>query len=193
MIDVGKDIWKKLKPPEKLVTATGQDGISGNTYYSGQYRFAISIPDDSWQFWEPSPQFVSSFGVVFAMPTRAMPIVVLSKQMVKLFRPNVNIIIEDVGSFTNIDEIANAAVQIIISTDQKINANDIHVSNKTNSAALIASQPYFQATLYHALQIYLYGSRTYTVTASYVPVSDDSPMLFGGLQDVMNSFQLIQL
>ncbi len=42
------------------------------------------------------------------------------------------------------------------------------------------------------MQIYLYAGKAYILHASYVPVSDESPGLFGGLQDIMNSFKLIR-
>lgn len=192
LVEVGKDVWKKLRPVEKLAVPATKDGISGKTYYSGRYRFTISVPDDNWQFWEPTPQFIAALGPKFATPTVDVPVVILSKQVVRLFRPNIMVIVEDVGSLTNIDEIAILAAQNLISMDSKIGKDDLHISNNTNSAVLIATRPFLKTTLYQVEQIYIYASKSYHVTTSYVPVSDDSPSLFGGLQDIVSSFQLIR-
>lgn len=193
IVEIGKTIWKKLKSPEELAVRKGPDGVFGKTYYSGQYGFTISIPDDNWQFWKPSPQFVASFGILLAWPTRELTIMVLSKQMVRLFRPFVNVVVEDVGSLTNVNEIVNLTKHLLTSQGIRIDEDKIHISSNTNSAILIGTQPYSPGlTIYQVQQIYLYASRVYYVTASYVPVSDESPSMFGGLQDVVNSFQLIK-
>ena len=192
IVEVGKDIWKKLKPPEQLAMHKGRDGVFDRTYYSGQYGFTISIPDNNWQFWKPTPQFMTGLGLLFAMPLVAVPIMVLSKQMVRLYRPNIIVVTEDVGPFINIDELANVVVQLLTSQGLEINKDDIHISSNTNSAVVIAKQPYFQVTMYQVYQIYLYASRSYYVVTSYVPTYSESPSLLGGLQDIVNSFRLIQ-
>jgi hypothetical protein len=61
LIDVGKDIWKRLQPPEELARGKGREGVFGRDYYSDAYKFKMSVPDDTWQFWKPTPQFVSGF------------------------------------------------------------------------------------------------------------------------------------
>jgi hypothetical protein len=192
VIEVGKNIWGKLKPPEQLAIKKGQNGVSGKTYYSGNYAFAISIPDDNWRFWEPSPQFKASFGLILAMPTRDIPILILSNQMIKIFRPFIIVLIEDVGSFTNIKEYTDFNVSTLTPQGFTINANDIHISLNNSSSAFIATQPYAQGTMYQVYKTYIYASRAYTVVVSYVPISDESPQLFGGLQDILESFKLIK-
>ncbi len=192
VVDVGKSVWKKLKPPEELAINKGKDGVLGRNYYSGKYRFTISIPDDKWQFWEPSPQFKASFGPIFAVPTRDIPILILSNQMVKLYRSNVVITIEDIGSFTNIQEYTDFTIELLKPQDYQISESDVHVSPQNNSSVFITTQPYFNGTVYQVYKSFLYASRAYGVITSYVPISDESPQLFSGLQDIIDSFKLIK-
>jgi hypothetical protein len=188
VVEIGRDIWKKLKPPEQL--AEGVEGVLGNTYYSDQHKFTMSMPDDNWRFWKPTPQFIASFEVPF--PTRDTPIMILSKQVINLYRPNVLVTVEDVGSFTNINELTDITVQNFTKQGATIKADDVHVSSNTNSSVIIATRPFYKATMYQVQQSYIYASKGYYVVASYVPASDKSPSLFGGLQDIMNSFKLIK-
>ncbi len=94
VIQVGKDIWGKLTPPKQVESPDLKDGIVDQTFYSENHKFSISIPSDEWEFWLPTPQFLASMGTVFTLPTRSMPIMVLSTQMIKLFRPNINVTTE---------------------------------------------------------------------------------------------------
>lgn len=73
VVEVGKNIYKRLKPPETLAVGKGKAGILGRTYYSSKYGFTISIPDDNWRFWEPSPTYIASMGAVFSVPWRELP------------------------------------------------------------------------------------------------------------------------
>lgn len=189
VIDVSKKIWKSLRKPEQL--PEGNEGISENSFYSEKYKFSIAIPDDNWRFWKPSNQFLSGLGSGFGMPTRDMPIIILSKQMVKLFRPNVNVLVEDVGSFATIKELTELFVLTNQQQGLEVDNNNIHISDSNNSSVIIMNKPYYTSILYQVGQLYLYGSYFYTVTSSYVPISD-SPSLFGGLQDIVNSFKIIK-
>ncbi len=192
VIDVGRDIWKKLKSPEELAIGKAREGVFGKDYYSDKYKFKISVPDDSWQFWKPTPQFLTGFlGGVFTLPTRDVPIVALSKHAIKMFRPNVVVTVEDVGSFTSISEIVSFTRELLIEQDFEIRDEDVHIYENTNSGILIGSHPYLRATMFQVQKIHLHEGRTYSVTASYVPISEGSIVLFGGLQEIMNSFQFI--
>ncbi len=137
IIDVSKNIWKKLTPPDKLPEGKVADGIFDKSFYSERYKFSISVPDDNWRYWQPSPQFLAGMGPALSIPTRDMPIVILSKQMINLFRSNVSIMIEDVGSFTNINEVTDFTKQSSLDQGLEINGDDIHISPNSNSAVLV--------------------------------------------------------
>jgi len=192
-VEVGKDVWKKLKPPEKLAMGKGHNGVFDRTYYSAEYGFTISVPDNNWRFWEPSPQFVASLGPVFAVPYRVLPIIVLSNEMIRMFRPNVNVYLEDVGSFPTITQLMELTCEMLTNQGSQIKHDDIHISLSTNSGALITTSEYLSgSTMYSVLKMYIRASRAYYVSATYVPITDQSPEMFGGLQEVMNSFQFVE-
>ncbi len=192
-IQVGKDIWGKLKSPKQLETSYDKDGISGQTYFSGNFNFAISIPSEDWEFWRPTTQFLASMGSIFATPTRAMPITILSKQMIKLFRPNVNVTTEAVGQYTNIDEMIQVTNLMLQNSGNSVHEDDIHVDTSNQSGAVVSSRPYLNDTLYQVQHCYLHDGVFYTITACYVPMSSYSKQLFGGLQEIMNSFKFIEV
>lgn len=192
IIDVTKDILKKLKPPEELAKPVGASGVSGKDYFSSQYGFSISVPDDSWQFWKPTPNFILSMGVLFTMPWVDVPIIISSKNAIRMFRPVISIIVQDVGSYSNIGEFAEGYKQMLAGKGFSTTDENTHISMQTNSAVLVSTTDYVGHTLYDVMQIYLHNGRVYNVEAAYVPVSDDSPAMFGGMQEILNSFKFIR-
>ena len=195
VVEVGKEVWKKLKPPMKLAVDGAQNGIKDNTFYSGAYRFQISIPDDSWSFWQPTPEFIASLGLQFAMPVRAIPIMILSKNMVRLYRPMVTIIVEDVGPLTSVQELVGAQISGLQLQGYTVEKDSIKIELKNNSAALVAkieNPAVSTSQIYNVIQIFLYAGKAYTLSATYAPFDVDSPQLFGGLQDILNSFKLLK-
>jgi hypothetical protein len=195
IVEVGKDVWKHLIAPEELTSAEGKNGIVGNSFYSSDYKFQISIPDDSWRFWKPSPQFIASLGTMYTLPVRDVPIIIMSKNMVRLYRPMVVLTVEDVGSFTNVQELVAVNVYMLQSQGMMVDEQSVKISPNSNSAALIAvgkSPSDNASTAYAVMQIFLYAGKAYYINATYVPMDDKSPQLFGGLQDILNSFKLIK-
>lgn len=195
-IEVGKDIWNELKAL-KEPKIESQNGIINNTYYSKQYKFSISIPKaDKWRFWTPTPQYLFSFGALFTSPGRDLPIVILSDNMVKLWRPLVSVVIEEVGTYTTVNEIVDLTLlgykereEMQVSVDK----DNIHIFPEKSSAIIISSRPYyFETTLYQVQQLSIYAGRGYYVTAQYVPMSENSPAMWPDLHEIMNSFTIIK-
>lgn len=194
-MEVGKDVWKHLKQPSQMATSEAKSGIVNNTYYSGDYKFQISIPDDNWRFWKPTPQFIASLGTAYTMPVRDVPIIIMSKNVVKLYRPLILLTVEDVGSFTNVQELVRLTKIMMLNQGFAVDKESITISPNSNSAALIGTvqNPLSKdSKLYNVQQIFLYACMAYYISATYVPVSNDSPQLFGGMRDILNSFKLIK-
>lgn len=190
-IQVGKDIWNKLKPAREIDPADETEGIVDNTFYSAGKKFAISIPNDDWEFWKPSPQFLASMGPMFNLPNRSMPIMVMSKSLIKMFRPNVNVIVEEVGNYTNIEEMMIVNRIFLQSQGHVIEDNDIVIDSNKQCGQIVSMQDYLNSKLIYVQNCYLNNGMYYTITASYVPMSDYSNKLFGGLQEIMNSFKVV--
>ncbi len=190
-IQVGKDIWDKIIPPKEIDPADNKEGVVGDTFFSENKKFAISIPSDNWNFWKPSPQFLASMGYIFAVPSRSMPIMIMSKSVIKLFRPNVNVVVEDVGDYTNIEEMMIVSRLMLQSQGVTVNDSDIVIDSDKQCGQLIYYQQYMNSKLVSVQNCYLNDGMFYTITACYVPMSDFSDKLFGGLQEIMNSFKLL--
>ncbi|RLD92590.1 MAG: hypothetical protein DRI93_06405 [Aquificota bacterium] len=192
VIQVGKDIWRKLAPPKEAESPDRKDGVVGNTFYSENFKFAISIPSDQWEFWRPSTFFLASMGPAFMFPTRAIPIVILSKQIIKLFRPNVNVTTEYVGEFTNIEEMIQVSRVLQERLGMEIDEEGLYIDSEKQSGVIVSMQPYLDETMYQVQHCYLRDGIFYAVTASYVPMSSYSKGLFGGLQEIVSSFKLLK-
>ena len=195
IMEVGKDIWKRIKDePSKSKQAETLNGVVGNSFYSNINKFQISIPDDNWRFWEPTPQYVASLGTSFALPGREVPVMILSKNMLKLYRPTVTITIEDVGSYTAIQELADVSKFNFENEGYTVDKGNVKVSGSSNSAALIATGGnHLQKPVLCAVEmIYLYACKAYYIIADYVPENPESPQMYGTLQDIMNSFKLLK-
>jgi hypothetical protein len=192
-VDVGKDIWKKVKPPETLAKGKEIEGVLDRDYYSDTYKFKMSVPDDTWQFWKPTADFKNSFlGGAMALPTKDMPVVVLSRQLMNMMRPYVQVIVEDIGSFTSVSEVLAFEKQVSRLLDWQVKDEDVHVYEGATSGILVKSQPFLEKRLFQVEKVHLYRGRAYYLLASYVPASEELTALPGGLQEIMNSFQLIK-
>jgi hypothetical protein len=194
LIDVGRDVWNRVKPPSKRGETETKNGIVGKTFYSEEHKFQISIPDENWRFYEPTPQYIASLGTEYALPTVDVPIIILSKNMVRLYRPTVYITVEDVGTFTSIHELAQVHKGYWEDEGYSVGQENVKIQPNSNSAAIIATGGTFlkKKTLCAVEMIYLYAARAYYITAEYVPDDPDTPQMFGGLQDILNSFKLIK-
>lgn len=194
LIVVARDVWKRLKRPSKLGEPETKNGIVSNTFYSGKYKFQISIPDDNWRFWEPTPQYIASLGTDYALPNLDVPIIILSMNMIRLYRPIVFVTVEDVGTFTSIEELAQLEKMSLESDGYSVGKENVKVKSGSNSAGIIATGgTYLQKQIVCAVEmIYLRAGKAYFIETHYVPDDPETPQMFGGLQDILNSFKLIK-
>lgn len=72
-----------------------------------------------------------------------------------------------------------------------VNDSDIVIESDKQCGQLIYYQQYMNSKLVSVQNCYLNDGMFYTITACYVPMSDFSDKLFGGLQEIMNSFKLL--
>ena len=194
MIDVGRDIWKRLKRPSELGEPKTKNGIVGNTFYSGKYKFQISIPDDNWRFWEPTPQYIASLGTDYTLPNLDVPIIILSTNMIRLYRPIMFITVEDVGTFTSIQELAQLEKMSLETDGYLVDQENVKIQSRNNSAGIIATGgTYLQRQIVSCVEmIYLRASKAFYIQAHYVPDDPETPQMFGGMQDILSSFKLIK-
>ena len=192
VMKAGQILWEKLKPPPKAIAEDPTDGISGNTYYSHDYKFAISIPGDDWWFWRPSIAFLLTMGPAFNRPTSGTPIVIFSKQVINLFRAHIVITVEEVGQYTNIREMIDLSCLLFAGSGITIDAADIVVDETNQSAMVGFTQPMALGNiLCTVIHCHLFNGSLYTLTAMYAVTSNNNKKPSGPLQGIFNSFKLI--
>lgn len=191
VIEIGKDIWKQLKPPKQMSAEESQDGINKNNYYSKDYHFSISKPDDQWDFWRPTNTYLAAMGPNYSLPTISVPIMLYSKPMIKVFRQNVVVMVDCVGGYTNIEELIQMSKNYSIQAGLTIDEKDVFIDNGHQSGVIILSMPRINDLIYQVQQCYLHEGLFYTISGSYIPVMDSSKKMPANLQEIMNSFKII--
>ena len=193
-IKIAKSIWGQIRPvPTTLEPEAPKDGIDGNDYYSADFGFMVSIPDDGWTYWKPSREFLTSMGPMFVSPTLLTPIMVLAQDVTNLFRQSVVVTVEAVGRSTNIEEMIMSSVFTYKQLGVPIGDNDFHVDNEKQSGMIAFAMPYMQNALYRVQHCYLKDGLFYVLTASYaLPTSSFSKNLPGGQQAIMSSFKFLE-
>lgn len=192
-IKAGQVLWDKLKPTPKAIVDHPTDGILGNTFYSDDYKFAISIPSDDWWFWRPSIAFLLTMGPAFNRPTSGTPIVIFSKQVINLFRSHIMITVEEVGQYTNIREMIDLSCLLIRGSGITIEEADIILDESNQSAMFGFTQPMpFDNVLCTVMHCHLVNGSFYTLTAMYAVTSNKNKKPSGPLQEILNSFKLIK-
>jgi len=193
VVEVGKDIWKEIKS-FKEPKSEDLNGVVKNTYYSSQYKFNISVPNmDRWRFWKPTLPFLITHGQLLLAPGKDFPILILSNDFVKLWRPTVSVVIEEIGTYTTINDLVNVSLLSYAEMGVKVLKKNIHIFPEQSSAIIICTKPYvFETTLYNVQQFYIYSGLAYYISAMYVPLSESSPAMFPDLHEIMNSFTIIK-
>ncbi len=74
-----------------------------------------------------------------------------------------------------------------------IDDKNVYLNSDNQSGVIISTQPYLNDTLYQVMQCYLDNGIFYAVNASYVPMSSYSNNLYGGMQEIMDSFSLLKV
>jgi hypothetical protein len=167
-------------------------GTKGNIYYNNDFKFSISKPGDDWYFWRPTTAFKVSMGPLFNVPGRSMPIMILSRRAYDLFRPNISVTVEDVGQQTNIQELIE--LNLLVPKALGVNAEgdmDVRIGDDSTSGLIGYTTDKFGKTLCIVQHCYHRNGRFYTITATYVPISSENKKPYGGLQEILNSFKLL--
>ena len=114
--------------------------------------------------------------------------------MIKYYRPTITVTVEDVGSFTNMQELIESDKIWYRTNGYTVDDKGIKISNSNNSAAIIATGAFYnlKPVLCSVEQMFLHAGMSYRMVADYIPADPASPQLFGGMQDILNSFKIIK-
>lgn len=173
-----------IKPSKALVV----EGIRGDTYVSRQYKFQISWPGGGG--WSASDTMGKSLLQQYGLPpTVDIPLVILKNEMVGNFRPNINVVVESVGSMS-ISDYINMSVQILQQQGWEMLTRDI--DEATQGGFISFYNTTFGYRLYQFQRIAVTNGRAYVITASQLPPEDAlSQHLRQGLLTILNSFRII--
>lgn len=172
-----------ITPAEALVP-----GVHGTTYVSDRYGFQISWPDNA--HWTADENVGTTLlkqlgGVSLA----AVPIVILDNELVGNFRPNVNVVVEPVGS-VSIHQAVDPLVTRMGQSGWQVLSSE--VDEATQSALVVVLNPNFGG-LYQIQRLVMASGRLFTVTASQLPPADQlGTRLRADLLSILNSFRLLK-
>jgi len=166
------------------------EGIQGNNYINQHYKFRISWPDNI--NWNASESLGKSLHNQLGLPpTIEIPIVITKNEIVGNFSPNINVVVESVGSNMTIDKYLDLNIQQMKQMGWTILSSSI--DETTQGGLLVFLNNSYVDTLYQFQRIAIVSGRAYVVTASQLPPKNLlSQRLRSDLNNILNSFQLIQ-
>lgn len=174
----------------KVKANTGQaDGIQGNTFSSRQHQFQIGWTAGGG--WEPSetlgPALISRTGM---SATVSMPLVLLRSKAVGNFRPNVNVVVEKIGSMSA-KAYFDASVLAMQQQGWQILTQDFDASTQGGFISYFNSS--LGPKLYQFARLAVANGNGYVITASQLPPDDGlSDQLRAGLLQILNSFRTLE-
>ena len=163
-------------------------GIQGTRYTSRQYKLQISWPDASkWSASESTGQALAK--QLELPPTISIPIVILHNEVVSNFRPNVNVVVEKVGSMP-IREYIDATVQGVSKMGWHVLSTSVDPA--TNAGFVVLLNKSFGSDIYQVQRIVMAHGNAYVVTASQLPPDNVmSAQLREDLLAIINSFRIL--
>lgn len=171
-------------------TPQATTGIKDTTYVNTKYDFQISWPNN--QDWTADEELGRQFAQNMGMPaTIDIPIVILSNNLIDDFRPNVNVVVENVGQM-QIEEYVSLTKQNLL--QQGWDVLSTSVDPETNGGVIVLINNMLGAgnELYQFQRYAMGNGNAYIITASQVPQADLSQGLKDDLASIINSFRLIQ-
>lgn len=164
------------------------EGIQGNTYVSHQHKFQIAWPSNG--DWSASDTAGKSIMQQLGMPpTVDVPLVIMKNEMVGNFRPNVNVVVETIGSMSASDYIS-MNIQALQQQGWQILTKDI--DEATQGGFISFYNTSFGSKVYQFQRLAIASGKAYVITASQLPLDDFlSQQLREELLSILNSFRVI--
>lgn len=188
LIEAGKGIFTIVHNDDDKLMDHGDE----TRFYSKKLGFTISWPKKHWQFWKPTPDVGTASGFP-NMPTRSIPVILLSDVVIRGFRPTVNIVVEDIGPIMNVQDVIQCTISQYKMAGIYIRPEDVKIlDDKSNGVMIVRSPTPMGDILFQVLKIHIYNERAYYITASQTIQPGSSEGLSGTSQQIMNSFALIK-
>ena len=168
---------------------TSASGIEGNRYTSRQYKFQLSWPDAAQ--WSASEDMGQSLAKQLGLPpTVSVPIIVLHKEAVANFRPNVNVVVERVGEM-QIQAYVDASTLNYARMGWQVLSTTVDAATNAGFIVLLGKSP-GGGNIYQVQRIVIAHGNGYVVTASQLPPDNlISARLREDLLAILNSFRIL--
>jgi hypothetical protein len=182
--EAAKGTWRNLWQ------ARVPNGIVGTTFYSAQHKFKISVPDlHDWIFWKPTPEYLATIDSTCLWPTYDLPVMILYKGLIKLYRPTIYVAVQEVGQ-TPIEDFVESEKAALQYSHYKFDDKSIKIASNYFSGGLLGTSDSDSTCVLE--QIFFHACKGYFIRAFYVSDSADMVRPPQGLREVMNSFKLIK-
>ncbi|MFV2004165.1 MAG: hypothetical protein ACC650_03120 [Gammaproteobacteria bacterium] len=168
-----------------------KDGVQGSTYTSNQFKFQISWPNA--YEWTADEEWGQTFVQSMGFPaTIKMPIVILYNEVIGNTRPNVNVVVEKIGSNMGIQEYINLSVQNLISQGWQVVSSTVDEQTQGGFVVLNTTDALGQS-VYQFQRVAIAHGNAYNITATQVPPESSlSQQMKDEVNSIVNSFRIIQ-
>ena len=164
------------------------EGIQGNTYVNRNSKFQITWPEGNG--WNASETIGKTLLQQFGSPSTVdVPLVVMKSEMAGNFRPNINVVVETIGSMSASDYI-NRTAQTLQQLGWQVVTKDIDEATQGGFVSFYSTTSTFK--VYQFQRIVVANGKGYVITASQLPPEDSlSQKLKAELLSILNSFRII--
>jgi hypothetical protein len=171
-------------------TEVHEEGIQGSTYVSHQDKFQISWPSgNDWNANETMGKSILQQQGLDSRTELSMPLVILKKESINNFRPNVNVVVEIIGSMSIIDYM-NRTVQEFQQLGWQILTWNVDENTQGGFISIIHNSQDYK--LFQFQRIAIADGKAYIITASQLPPENSlSQQLRKDLLSILNSFKTI--
>ncbi len=169
-------------------TAIAGDGIQDTSFISRRHMFQISWPHSG--NWIANTTMSKALMQQMGFPSTVdMPLIIMKNEVSGNFRPNVNVVVESIGTMTT-TEYMNRSVQILQQQGWRILTKDI--DEDTHGGFISFFNNNLGYTLFQFQRYAIANGKAYIITASQLPPQDSfSQSLRQELLSILNSFRVI--
>jgi hypothetical protein len=157
-----------------------KEGIQGTTYTSREYNFQISWPDNRNWYTSTSSGYEMEKQLKVP-PSIKIPFVIFGNDVVDNFRPNVNVVVEQVGDIS-ISQYMDSTLKSFEQIGWEVLSSN--VDDVTQGGFIESYQFQNNKKLYQFQRIVIDSGRAYIITSTELPPNED-------LRFIMNSFRII--
>jgi len=186
---IGK-LYDDLKPLviKGFKAITDKDKCDPNTFISKEFNFLISWPKG----WVGDKEIGENMRKQLGFPiTVSFPISILSEKLLPGFRPNVNVVVENVGDINIKSYMAQSLNILRVSGMEVLNS---HIDDHFNSATLeLRRMSPLGVSIFQVQKSFIHNGKAYTITISELKPEfmEKEPQLVHEIKEIVQSFSFL--